>query len=51
MGHMRDALTHAYDVLGFGQATDGDEMFRQLVLVRITEPTSKLYRARVLKEA
>jgi len=37
--------------LGFGQATGGDEVFRQLVLARIIEPASKLYSLRVLEEA
>jgi len=37
MGHLLDALGCAYDVLGFGQATAGDEVFRQLVLARIIE--------------
>jgi hypothetical protein len=41
----------AYDVLGSGRATAGDEMFRQLVLARIIEPASKLDSLRVLKEA
>ena len=38
MGHLWDALCGAYDVLGFGQAARGDEVFRQLVLARIIEP-------------
>jgi hypothetical protein len=46
-----DALSHAYDVLGFDQATAGDEVFRQLVLARIIEPTSKLDSLRVIAEA
>ena len=36
--------------LGFDGATGGNEVFRQLVLAKITEPTSKLDRARVLEE-
>jgi hypothetical protein len=28
-----------YDVLGFDEAAGGDEVFRQLVLARIIEPT------------
>ena len=40
-----------YDVLGFDAATGGDEVFRQLVLARIIEPTSKLDSLRVLEEA
>jgi hypothetical protein len=42
MGHLWDALSHAYDALGFDTAADGDEVFRCLVLARIIEPTSKL---------
>jgi len=38
-------------VLGFDRATSGDEVFRQLVVVRIIEPVSKLDSARVLEEA
>jgi hypothetical protein len=38
MGCLLDALTRAYDELGFG----GDEVFRDLVLARIIEPSSKL---------
>jgi DDE family transposase len=51
MGHLLDALCRAYDVLGFGQATAGDEVFRQLVLARIIEPASKQDSLRVLAEA
>ena len=51
MGHLHDALCRAYDVLGFGQATGGDEVFRQLVLARIIEPVSKQDSLRVLAEA
>ena len=35
MGCLLDALTRAYDVLGFGEAASGDEVFRGLVLARI----------------
>ena len=45
-----DALSRAYDVLGFDQAAGGDEVFRQLVLARIIEPTSKADSLRVLDE-
>jgi hypothetical protein len=38
-------------VLGFERAADGDDVFRQLVLARIIEPTSKLDSLRVLEEA
>ncbi|WP_290514622.1 IS1634 family transposase [Aeromicrobium sp.] len=51
MGHLWDALSGAYDVLGFEEAAGGDEVFRQLVLARIIEPTSKLDSLRVLEEA
>jgi hypothetical protein len=51
MGHLWDALGHAYEVLGFETATGGDEVFRALVLARIIEPTSKLDRLRVIEEA
>ena len=51
MGCLLDALQHAYRVLGFGQATGGDEVFAQLVMARIIEPVSKLDSARVLEEA
>jgi hypothetical protein len=49
--HLWDALCRGFDVLGFGEATGGDEVFRQLVLARIIEPTSKLDSLRVLGEA
>src|SRR3954451_185069 len=51
MGHLWDALGRGYRLLGFEQATDGDEVFEQLVLARIIEPTSKLDSLRVLEEA
>jgi hypothetical protein len=51
MGPLLDALEHAYRVLGLGRAAGGDEVFRQLVIARIIEPTSKLDSARVLEEA
>jgi hypothetical protein len=51
MGCLLDALTRAYDVLGFGAAASGDEVFRGLVLARIIEPASKLDSLRVLEEA
>lgn len=50
MAHLWDALSRAYDVLGFEEATGGDEVFRQLVLARIIEPTSKQDSLRVLEE-
>ena len=51
MGHLVDALAHAYRALGLGQATGGDEVSAQLVLARIIEPSCKLDSARVLAEA
>ena len=41
-GCLADALEHAYRVLGFDEASGGDEVFGQLVLARIIEPASKL---------
>ncbi len=38
--HLWDALCRGYDVLGFDEAAGGDDVFRQLVLARIVEPTS-----------
>jgi hypothetical protein len=43
-----EALCCAYQVLGFGIAIGGDEVFRDLVLARIIEPTSKIDSLRVL---
>jgi hypothetical protein len=43
-------LSAAFDVLGFDAATGNDEVFRQLVLARIIEPTSKVDAARVMEE-
>jgi hypothetical protein len=51
MGHLWDGLCAAYDLLGFDQAAEDDELFRQLVLARIIEPTSKQDSLRVLAEA
>ena len=50
MGHLWDALCRAYEALGFGQAGGGDEVFRDLVLAPIIEPTSKRDSLRVLDE-
>jgi Transposase DDE domain len=47
---MWDALCCAYDVLGFDEVAGGDEVFRQLVLARIIEPTSKADSLRVIEE-
>ena len=51
MGHLLDALKHAYRVLGLEEAADRDEVFAQLALARIIEPVSKLDSLRVLEEA
>jgi Transposase DDE domain len=51
MSHLHDALSSAYDTLGFGRTTGDDEVFRQLVLARIIEPASKQDSLRVLEEA
>lgn len=51
MGHLWDALGHAFEALGFEAAAGGDEVFRALVLVRIIEPTSKLDSLPVIAEA
>jgi Transposase DDE domain len=50
MGHLWDALCRAYELLGFTDATGGDGVFRDLVLARIIEPTSKADSLRVLGE-
>jgi len=50
MGPLWDGLSSAYDALGFARAARRDEVFRQLVLARIIEPTSKLDSLRVLAE-
>lgn len=51
MGCLMDALERTYWVLGFADATGGDEVFRDLVLARVVEPVSKLGSLRVLEEA
>ena len=43
-------IVPAYDVLGFDAVAGGDEVFRQLVLARIIEPTSKADSLRVIEE-
>jgi len=48
--HLWGALCTAYQVLGFDAAVDGDAVFRDLVLARIIEPTSKADSLRVLDE-
>ncbi|HLH83795.1 MAG TPA: IS1634 family transposase [Trebonia sp.] len=51
MGCLPDALERGYRVLGLDKAAGRDEVFRDLVLARIIEPTSKLDSLRVLEEA
>ncbi len=51
MTHLWEALCRAYETLGFAEATGRDEVFRDLVLARIIEPTSKQDCLRVLAEA
>lgn len=48
--HLWNALSAGFDQLGFDTACDGDEVFKQLVLGRLVEPTSKLDTLRVLEE-
>jgi hypothetical protein len=50
MAHLWDGLGRAFEALGFEAACGGDEVFRDLVLARIIEPTSKLDSLRVLEE-
>jgi hypothetical protein len=50
MTHLWDGLCAAYRIVGFESATKGDKVFRDLVLARIIEPTSKIDTARVLSE-
>jgi hypothetical protein len=50
MARLWEALCAAYRVLGFDSATKSDNVFRDLVLARIIEPTSKIDAERVLGE-
>jgi len=50
MAVLWDTLDSAYRRLGFDTATGSDAVFRDLVLARIIEPTSKLDSLRVLEE-
>ena len=50
MTHLWGGLCAAYRALGFEAVTQGDNVFRDLVLARIIEPTSKIDTARVLSE-
>jgi hypothetical protein len=45
-----EALCAAYRVLGFESAAKGDTVFRDLVLARLVEPSSKIDAERVLGE-
>nr|WP_234415860.1 MULTISPECIES: IS1634 family transposase [unclassified Actinomyces] len=45
-----DVLCAAYEALGLGEATGGDEGFMQMVLARLVEPTSKEQVPRVISE-
>ena len=49
--HLWEALCRAYQVLGLDRAAGGDDVFRDLALARIIEPTSKADSLRVLAEA
>lgn len=51
MGPLWDCLNLAFDTLGLGETAGSDDVFRQLVLARIIEPTSKADMPRVLVEA
>jgi hypothetical protein len=50
MTHLWDGLCTAYRILEFESAAKGDTVFRDLVLARIIEPTSKVDAQRVLTE-
>ncbi|WP_440713402.1 IS1634 family transposase [Gordonia sp. FQ] len=51
MAYLWEALDGVYTELGFAASTGDDLVFRDLVLARIIEPTSKLDSLRVLEEA
>lgn len=48
--HLWDLLGRGYAVLGFDKATGRDKVFRDLVLARLIEPTSKADSVRVIEE-
>ena len=50
MTHLWNGMCTAYRVLGFESVSKGDTVFRDLVLARIIEPTSKIDAERVLSE-
>lgn len=45
-----DVLTGAYEALGLADAVGGDEAFRQMVMARLVEPTSKEQVPQVISE-
>lgn len=49
-GHLIDTIQHAYRKLSFDEATDGDEVFRNLVIARLVQPGSKLDSVETLAE-
>lgn len=49
--YLWDALSAGFTAVGFDKATGGDEVFKQLVLAWLIEPTSKLEAIWVLQEA
>lgn len=51
MGPLWTCLNLAFDALRLGETAGADDVFRQLVLARIIEPTSKADMPRVLAEA
>lgn len=42
MGPLWRCLNCAFDALGLGDVAGADDVYRQLVLVRLIEPTSKV---------
>jgi len=48
--HLWNALSAGYGAVGLEQTCAGNEVFKQLVLARLIEPTSKLDSIRVLDE-
>jgi hypothetical protein len=50
MGCLLDALSRGLEVLGFGEASGGGQVFRDLVLARVIGPAGKLDSLRVLDE-
>jgi hypothetical protein len=50
MTHLWDGKCATYRILGFESATKADNVFRDLLLAPIIEPTSKIDARRVLTE-